>query len=227
MKPPLLPSERKAALSPSRGLIVLFIVRGLSEAQLNELADSLERLRATNDSFVSALKVDYQMSSKLLEEISEEGIDVKNLTDGGESSEEAQSFMAAMFKENRTRLVLADVCRTTVSEVEFPRKDSTRNMVEEHVSTSRENMVKLWLSGNISGNILLSLLLPLTDGVSDRFAQSKTDHNILFLQVAAERFRLKNEAWPKNLDELVPEFIDAIPVDFMNGEPLRYNSETR
>lgn len=188
MKPPLLPSERKAALRPSRGLIVLFIVGGLSEAQLNELADSLERLRATNDSFVSALKVDYQMSSKLLEEISEEGIDVKNLTDGGESSEEAQSFMAAMFKENRTRLVLADVCRTTVSEVEFPRKDSTRNMAEEHVSTSRENMVKLWLSGNISGNILLSLLLPLTDGVSDRFAQSKTDHNILFLQVAAERF---------------------------------------
>lgn len=29
------------------------------------------------------------------------------------------------------------------------------------------------------------------------------------------------------MDELVPEFIDAIPVDFMNGEPLRHNSETR
>lgn len=202
-------------------------MKGLSEVELVELADSLERLRPTNDSFVSSLKVDYQMSSKLFEQISEEWIDLKNLNDGGESSEEANSFMASMYKENRTRLVLAEVCRISVSEVEVPRKEATRNMAEEHVSTSRENMVKLWLSGNVSGNIVLSLLLPLTDGVSDRFAQSKTDHHILMLQVAAERFRLKNGDWPVNLDQLVTEFIVAIPVDDMDGELLRYNSATR
>lgn len=42
------------------------------------------------------------------------------------------------------------------------------------------------------------------------------------LACALERFRLSRHAFPKSLEELVPEFISAIPRDVMDGAPMRY-----
>ena len=40
--------------------------------------------------------------------------------------------------------------------------------------------------------------------------------------IAIERYRRKNGSLPENLDQLVPEFIDAVPTDPFDGRPLRY-----
>ncbi len=42
---------------------------------------------------------------------------------------------------------------------------------------------------------------------------------------ALERFRLARGAYPANLAELTPEWIDAIPPDVTNGEPLIYRAK--
>jgi len=39
--------------------------------------------------------------------------------------------------------------------------------------------------------------------------------------IAAERFRLANERWPKDLAELVPAYLQQVPVDPYDGKPLR------
>ncbi len=41
------------------------------------------------------------------------------------------------------------------------------------------------------------------------------------LGVAAERFRLESERFPASLDELVPAYLEALPADPFNGEPMR------
>lgn len=40
--------------------------------------------------------------------------------------------------------------------------------------------------------------------------------------VAAERYRLANNRWPVNAADLVPQFIDGIPPDPIDGNPIRY-----
>lgn len=40
--------------------------------------------------------------------------------------------------------------------------------------------------------------------------------------IACERFRLKNGALPESLAVLVPEFLDAVPLDPFDGQPLRF-----
>ena len=42
---------------------------------------------------------------------------------------------------------------------------------------------------------------------------------------ACRRFRAKHGCYPERLDELVPEFIAAVPLDPFDGKPLRYNNE--
>lgn len=40
--------------------------------------------------------------------------------------------------------------------------------------------------------------------------------------LAAERFRMKHDRWPKGLDELVGEFLEAVPTDPFDDQPIRY-----
>jgi hypothetical protein len=40
--------------------------------------------------------------------------------------------------------------------------------------------------------------------------------------IAAERYRLKHGDWPVSLDVLVPEFLDAVPLDPFDQQPIRY-----
>lgn len=41
--------------------------------------------------------------------------------------------------------------------------------------------------------------------------------------IAVERFRLAHGQLPENLNELVPQFISAVPIDPFDGQPLRYH----
>lgn len=40
--------------------------------------------------------------------------------------------------------------------------------------------------------------------------------------IAVERYRLESEGWPPSLDVLVPGYIQALPADPFDGQPLRY-----
>ncbi len=44
----------------------------------------------------------------------------------------------------------------------------------------------------------------------------------LQVALALERYRLRNGHWPRSLDELVPEFLENVPLDPFDGQPLRY-----
>lgn len=39
--------------------------------------------------------------------------------------------------------------------------------------------------------------------------------------IAAERFRMANHRWPKNIEELIPKYLGEIPIDPWNGQPMR------
>ena len=40
--------------------------------------------------------------------------------------------------------------------------------------------------------------------------------------MAVERYRLANGRWPDDLAALVPRYLDAVPADPFDGQPLRY-----
>ncbi|MDP7249350.1 MAG: hypothetical protein QGF00_07105 [Planctomycetota bacterium] len=45
--------------------------------------------------------------------------------------------------------------------------------------------------------------------------------------VGLEAFALKKGEWPKGLDSLIPDFIDAVPQDVFNGEIVRYKKQEK
>jgi len=55
-----------------------------------------------------------------------------------------------------------------------------------------------------------------------RAAEAEAERRILITAIALERYRGKHGSYPATLDALAPEFLKATPVDFMDGQPLRY-----
>jgi len=46
---------------------------------------------------------------------------------------------------------------------------------------------------------------------------------LTYSAIALERYHLAHNAYPEKLDQLVPAYIEKVPIDFMDGKPLRYS----
>ncbi len=62
-------------------------------------------------------------------------------------------------------------------------------------------------------------------GLILRAAKAQTMRNLGLTAIALNRYRLRNAVWPESLDQLVPDFLAAVPRDPMDGNRLRYQSQ--
>jgi hypothetical protein len=53
-------------------------------------------------------------------------------------------------------------------------------------------------------------------------AQAETVRNIVMTAIALKRYEMRHQQLPETLEKLVPEFLTTVPVDWMDGQPLRY-----
>ena len=58
--------------------------------------------------------------------------------------------------------------------------------------------------------------------VPAKFARAQTDLNLAKVACALERYRRANGQYPESLQTLAPRFIDTLPLDLINGQPLNY-----
>ncbi len=59
-------------------------------------------------------------------------------------------------------------------------------------------------------------------GFLARAAQAEAERRIIITALALERFRVKFGNYPETVQALAPDFLPSPPIDFMNGQPLRY-----
>jgi hypothetical protein len=55
-----------------------------------------------------------------------------------------------------------------------------------------------------------------------RAADAEARRRLTIAALAIERFRLKHGSYPAALDDLAPDLLRTVPVDFMDGQPLHY-----
>jgi hypothetical protein len=60
-------------------------------------------------------------------------------------------------------------------------------------------------------------------GAPGRAAEAEARRRIVVTAIVLERYRNRKGSYPKTLQELVPDWIESSPVDFMDGQPLRYH----
>jgi len=65
-------------------------------------------------------------------------------------------------------------------------------------------------------------LFPAARAAFEADGRALASRDALIAAIAAERHRLKHGTYPSRLDELVPDFLPAIPIDPFDGRPLRF-----
>jgi len=71
-------------------------------------------------------------------------------------------------------------------------------------------------------DMLSRILLPALGGTAERCAQGQTFTDLARVACALERYRLASGQFPETLAELAPKFIEKLPHDVINGQPLNY-----
>jgi hypothetical protein len=69
--------------------------------------------------------------------------------------------------------------------------------------------------------IVSCLLIPGISRVGEKAIQDQAQLSCVLAVLAAERFRLVHQRWPKKLEELCPEFLPEVSTDPFDGKPLR------
>jgi hypothetical protein len=67
-----------------------------------------------------------------------------------------------------------------------------------------------------------SMLIPNYAKALQTTVRNETQRRLTVVAIALQRYELRHYRPPSSLQELVPEFFSAVPIDPMSGEPLRY-----
>jgi hypothetical protein len=125
--------------------------------------------------------------------------------------------VASLFKPNRTRRLIAETYREGIEAA--PNHWADRPSFSKSRTTEWEEFT----GGNYAGKLLCKLC----DFGMWHLYETKCSTNV---EVAATRVLLAMKAFeiekgrlPATLGELVPVYLDAVPLDDFDGKPLRYN----
>jgi hypothetical protein len=70
--------------------------------------------------------------------------------------------------------------------------------------------------------VLAVMAIPAIDKAAKKFAVVQSSIDLARVAIALERYRLAHNEYPVSLDALVPQFIEKLPHDIINGQPLHY-----
>ncbi|MCB1229774.1 MAG: hypothetical protein KDN19_05890 [Verrucomicrobiae bacterium] len=193
---------------------------------LESLAEELPALRPTPDEFAEELRGGYAYCIELLDELAEQRFDdpIWSVFFIQVGRLRQRPFT---FKQNETHRQLCDLYRATLQDVETRTKGPDLFARQVTVEFESKPFPLQTLSGNISGEaMVVNLAYDLAREVTLTRNQ-QAEFALLELRIALERHRIEHGSWPARLEELVPTYLDRIPLDPFDGKPLRFDAARR
>lgn len=78
------------------------------------------------------------------------------------------------------------------------------------------------LNGLSSLHVVAKMLAPAMVRVNELDLRCRSVLDMAMVAVAIERYRLATGQVPENLEKLIPDYLDQVPIDPFDGQPIRY-----
>lgn len=105
------------------------------------------------------------------------------------------------------------------SQTAFTRTDQIEARLQRRVKAGG-----IFGSSNGSGADYYATRIRLYTTLPDRNALERARHSVVLAMFGVRRFIQRESRIPTRLDELVPKYLSALPLDPFSGEPVRYNA---
>ena len=179
----------------------------------------LDQLFANQPGLTNTIKLEYQLQASMIDDMGK-NMGLTNTMMGSV----ARVFNKPFFNAEKTRQIFANDARIKLEAIPQRYSDILTN--EMAISTNK-SVVNLVLSGNAIGNVLARMSLQ----AGDKFLSKKCRENVSVsatqILLALKCYKLKYDALPNSLNDLVPEFLPAVPMDDFDGKPLRYSKDKK
>jgi hypothetical protein len=180
----------------------------ISDVQLKQILINLyQERKSLNSSFIHVFKYEFNMSIKMLEDTVYAKIKkgkTKNL------------FSAFVIKQNETKLLYANHCRELI-------KHSSKPFKELKTSTHDKIKKVSLFYPNSMGRIIFVMFTTTHKDILKHKYRTQCRLDAVQLQIACKLYKRKNGKYPERLQQLVPEFLESIPVDPFDGKSFRYS----
>ena len=191
----------------------------LSADQLKDYIRQIEpKPGAEATALANAIKGDYQVEIGTLDALRR-----GKLTNSVSNDDSPSHGMVwPLFSFRQTQSLFAKAALTFVKAAPLYYKDVDLSKLDSHPGT-----ISQLTSGNPIGQMFYDLMMPAMVKPLER--KSSIDAQVRATQtiLALRAYQLTHGKLPDNLDALVPEFLDQVPVDAYNGQPLHYSAERK
>ncbi len=131
-----------------------------------------------------------------------------------------------LLRYNETKRLLAEPTRVIIENASKPYSER-KPYVRTWRTANERGVLGHLLDGNLVGRMLLTLLSPSVEGAVGLKYRGQIDTAATRALIALKAFKTETGRLPETLAELVPEFLDAVPLDDFDGKPLRYSREKK
>jgi hypothetical protein len=191
----------------------------LSPVQLKNYAHELG-IMSSNAApiFVNALKSEYQCDARTLDDFDEGKYVDPHL--GGVYF--YPHWWWPVFNCSKTKALLARNSNELIKCAAIHYKDFDHSKFD-----FRPGLISWMLSGNAAGQVMAFQLIPMTVATFGTKCNSKIRLDATRTLMALRAYQLTHGKLPERLSDLVPEFLDQVPLDDFDGQPLRYSPENK
>ncbi|NQT21134.1 MAG: hypothetical protein HQ592_15610 [Planctomycetes bacterium] len=142
---------------------------------------------------------------------------------------------AYSFKPNKTKRMMAEACRTTLANLNrkvcdlAPLGMSSELAPRMFFGPERSTLqkVRLCLTENAAGKMIFTGAAYSLSELSGLKCQQNDKVSATQIAIALKCHKLKTGKLAESLDELAPEYFEAVPTSEYDGKPMRYSNEEK
>ena len=178
------------------------------------------------DGLVGALRGERLFGGLLSESVIAGDLDIFEAGLSGDSSSGSFSpltlFPAFFWRQNQVAYAITLDRITALVQQSNP----SRGLLAQDTNEAIDRLIKERLSGFALYQVFNKMLLPALGKVSSRSDRMLTADRLAVTVCALERYRLAMGTYPESLVALTPRWMNSVPLDPMDGQPLRYQLQS-
>ncbi len=202
------------------------------KGDLDSLAKMQERLKDQEPPlqvFRDAMKGEYRFQMEIVNKATLH--DLNNLHGEGPHS---GKFFAILKLSDTPQFLLNDFKRDIIaffdsqtSTEEMPEPGKFLQMFEELREDRARSFARSFIEGRFVNFLLLGVTMPAVHPIRQYFEIHRASYRMLQLKIALLRHEIENGGFPSQLQDLVPKYIDSMPIDPFTGEAFQFDPKKR
>ena len=195
----------------------------LSTDELKKYAQDMNQFYKNEDGFITVFKGEYYMQSLIIDAFVNGNTEILQSYTGEQSHDISQKLKNNYyFRPNKTKAIFAEHARGAIKNTDKFYGDIQVIEIQKKAPSS---FLKAYLTENFIGKTLYDITAHSLFSVNKKKCDEDLLVSVTQTIIAIKAFKNNTGDYPASLGELVPDYLSSVPLDYFDGNPLRYSKE--